>query len=73
MFGVAQEGDLATVLILPLRGGRLGERFTFVVENAAASSPDELVLLAADERYGGPSGVGAAAGRACRPSSRRAR
>ena len=56
VFGIAQEGDLATVLILPLRGGRLGDRFTFVVENAASSSPDELVLLAADERYGGPNG-----------------
>ncbi len=56
VFGIAQEEDLATVLILPLRGGRLGDRFTFVVENAASSSPDELVLLAADERYGGPNG-----------------
>ena len=56
VFGIAQEGDLATVLILPLRGGRLGDRFTFMVENAAASSPDELVLLAAEERYGGPNG-----------------
>jgi len=56
VFGVAHDGDLATVLILPLRGGRLGDRFTYVVENAASSSPDELVLLAADERYGGPTG-----------------
>jgi excinuclease ABC subunit C len=57
VFGIAQDGDLATVLILPLRGGRLGDRFTFVVENAASSSPDELVLLAAEERYGGPNGT----------------
>ncbi len=56
VFGIAQDGDLATVLILPLRGGRLGDRFTFVVENAVSSSPDELVLLAAEERYGGPNG-----------------
>ena len=52
-FGVAQDGELACVLLLPLRGGRLGERFTFVVENAGDAADDDLVEAVVGERYGG--------------------
>ncbi len=49
--GVAREGDLACVLIFPLRGGRLGDRLVYTFENAAGATLDELVAAASAERY----------------------
>jgi excinuclease ABC subunit C len=57
VFGVARSGELAVVLIFPLRGGRLGDRFSFTLENTASSSLDELILTAAEARYAGPAGA----------------
>ncbi len=53
VIGLAVDGDLAVVLILPVRGGRVGDRLTYVLENAAGSPPAELILLAVAERYAG--------------------
>jgi excinuclease ABC subunit C len=57
VFGVARDGELAAVLIFPVRGGRLGDRFSFMLENAGESSLDEVLLTAAEARYAGPAGA----------------
>jgi excinuclease ABC subunit C len=54
VIGVARQGDLAAVLIFPIRGGRLADRYQYVLENTVASSLDELVLTACEQRYAGP-------------------
>ncbi len=51
VLGVAREGDLAVVQLFPLRGGRLGERFSFTLENAAGATLDDLVEAFVAERY----------------------
>jgi excinuclease ABC subunit C len=56
-FGVARDGELACVLLLPVRDGRLGERYTFVLENAGEAADDDLVEAVVGERYGA-SGAG---------------
>ena len=59
VLGVAREGDLAVVQLFPLRGGRLQERFSFTLENAAGATLDDLVEAFVAERYD-------SAGRRCR-------
>ena len=51
VLGVAREGDLAVVQLFPLRGGRLGERFSFTLENASGATLDDLVEAFVAERY----------------------
>ena len=52
VIGVERDGDLACVVLLPLRDGRLGDRFLLFVENSADSSLDGLLEAFAAERYG---------------------
>ena len=40
-----------SVQLFPLRGGRLGERFSFTLENAAGATLDDLVEAFVAERY----------------------
>ncbi len=52
VIGVARRGDLACVLLLPLRGGRLGDRFVLTIENSEGASLDDVLETFAAERYG---------------------
>ncbi len=52
VLGVAREGDLACVVLLPVRGGRLGDRFNVLLENSAESELDDVIEVFAAERYG---------------------
>ncbi len=56
VIAVASDGDVASVQVFPLRDGRLGDRFSYTLENAAEESVGALVLAAVEERYAAPSG-----------------
>ena len=57
VFAVGRADDLAVVQIWPQRDGRLAERIEVPVENAAEAPLDELLRLAAAERYGAGAAV----------------
>lgn len=57
VIAVGRAGDLAVVQIWPQRDGRLAERIEIPVENANDAPLDELVRVAAAERYGGGAAV----------------
>ena len=50
--GIARSGGLACVQLFPVRGGKLGDRFSFIVENAEGASEQEILEAFASQRYG---------------------
>jgi excinuclease ABC subunit C len=72
VIGIAAEGATAAVQIFPLRGGRLVDRHTFYLENAAGEDLPALLEAFCVEYYGGapavppllivPAGVGPLSG-----------
>jgi excinuclease ABC subunit C len=53
VLGIAVEGDTANVQLFHLRDGRLSDRHGFYLENAAESSPSDVLWGFALEYYGG--------------------
>jgi excinuclease ABC subunit C len=72
VIGLAANGGTAAVQVFPLRGGRLVDRHTFYLENAAGEDPSSLLEAFCLEYYGGapavppliivPAGTGALTG-----------
>ena len=52
VIGVARSGAIACVQLFPVRAGRLGDRFSFVIENAEGASEQEILEAFAAQRYG---------------------
>ncbi len=57
MIGIAAAGRTAAVQVFPLRGGRLVDRHTFYLENAAAEEVPQLLESFCLEYYGGAPSV----------------
>jgi excinuclease ABC subunit C len=57
VIGIAAEGATAAVQIFPLRGGRLVDRHTFYLENAAGEDVPALLEAFCVEYYGGAPAV----------------
>ncbi len=51
--GLARRDDIACVQVFPMRGGRLADRFTFVLENVAGEADHDVIASALAERYVG--------------------